>query len=155
VTTAPSTEPAGINVRPAERADLLEVYRIETESFAQPWPFNAFEQYLGNPGFFVAVGKSVLGYVVADVVSNQGIPLGHIKDIAVHERSRGEGVGTLLLTRALNRLETEQVHATKLEVRESNERAINLYHSHGFEQRRTIEEYYDDGEDALLLVRSM
>jgi ribosomal-protein-alanine N-acetyltransferase len=154
VTTAPSTEPAEINVRPAERADLLEVYRIETESFTQPWPFNAFEQYLGNPGFFVAVGESVLGYIVADIVANQGIPLGHIKDIAVRERARGEGIGTLLLTRAINRLETEQIHTIKLEVRESNERAITLYHSHGFEHRRTIEEYYDDGEDALLLVRS-
>ncbi|MFT4945994.1 MAG: ribosomal-protein-alanine N-acetyltransferase [Natronomonas sp.] len=152
VTTAPSTE-RGVDVRPAERVDLLEIYRIETDSFTQPWPFSAFEQYLGEPGFFVAMDESVLGYIIADVVSNQGIPLGHIKDIAVQEQARGEGIGRLLLTRAISRLEAEQVHAIKLEVRESNERAIALYRSHGFEHRRTIEEYYDDGEDALLLVR--
>jgi ribosomal-protein-alanine N-acetyltransferase len=154
VTTAPPTERAGIEVRRAERADLLEVYRIETDSFRQPWPFSAFEQYLGEPGFLIAMGESVLGYVVADIVSNQGIPLGHIKDIAVREDARGNGIGQLLLRRAITKLATEGVHAVKLEVRETNERAIRLYHAHGFEQRRTIDGYYDDGEDALLLVRS-
>ncbi|MXR50596.1 ribosomal protein S18-alanine N-acetyltransferase [Halovenus sp. WSH3] len=153
MTTASPPGRAGVNVRPAARADLLEVYRIETDSFAQPWPFSAFEQYLGNPGFFVAAGESVLGYVVADTVSNQGIPLGHVKDIAVRQEARGEGVGTALLRRAINLLETEQVHAIKLEVRASNDRAIELYRAHGFEYRRTIEGYYNDGEDGLLFVR--
>lgn len=155
MTTASSTERTRINVRPAERADLLEVYRIETDSFTQPWPFSAFEQYLDEPGFFVAAGESVLGYIIADIVSNQGVPLGHIKDIAVRADARGEGIGRLLLKRALNMLEAQRVHAVKLEVRETNERAINLYRSHGFEHRRTIAGYYDDGEDAHLLVRSM
>lgn len=153
VTTAPPTDRAGINVRPAERADLLEVYRIETDSFTQPWPFSAFEQYLGEPGFLVAAGESVLGYIIGDTVSNQGIPVGHIKDLAVQQDARGERIGTALLRRAISLLETEQVHAIKLEVRESNERAISLYRSHDFEFRRTIEGYYDDGEDGLLFVR--
>lgn len=153
VTTAPQTDRAGVTVRPAERADLLKVYRIETSSFSQPWPFNAFERYLGEPGFFVAAGESVLGYVIGDTVSNQGIPMGHIKDIAVRSDARGEGVGTLLLGRAIDSLEANGVHAVKLEVRESNERAIEMYRSHGFEYRRTVEEYYNNGEDALLLVR--
>lgn len=154
MTTASSTERTRVDVRPAERADLLEVYRIETDSFTQPWPFSAFERYLDEPGFFVAAGESVLGYVIADVVSNQGIPLGHIKDIAVRADARGDGIGRVLLRRALNMLEAQRVHAVKLEVRESNERAISLYRSQGFEHRRTVEGYYDDGEDALLLVRA-
>jgi len=151
-TTAPSGPPA-IHVRQAERADLLAIYRIETEAFAQPWPFSAFERYLGEPGFLVATGDSVAGYVVADVVSDRGVPVGHIKDIAVHRGKRGEGVGGLLLARALAVLGSEGVQATKLEVRESNERAINLYRSYGFEYRTTVPGYYEDGEDALLLVR--
>lgn len=154
MTTAPPTDRTEINVRPAERGDLLEVYRIETNSFTQPWPFSAFEQYLDEPGFFVAADESVQGYIIGDIVSNQGIPLGHIKDIAVREDARGGGIGRLLLRRAINMLEARRVHAIKLEVREGNEPAINLYGSHGFEHRRTVDGYYDDGEDALLLVRS-
>ncbi len=154
MTTAPPADQPELDIRPAERADLLGVYRIETDSFTQPWPFSAFEQYLGDPGFLVAMEESVLGYVVADTVSNQGVPLGHIKDLAVRQDARGNGVGTRLLRHAINTLESQKVHAIKLEVRRGNQRAIELYRAHGFEQRRTIDGYYDDGEDALLLVRS-
>lgn len=151
-TATPGNSPA-VHIRPAQRADLLEVYRIETEAFAQPWPFSAFQQYLDTPGFLVATADSIVGYVVGDVVSDRGIPIGHIKDLAVRTDARGEGIGDLLLTRARRILASEQVQAIKLEVRESNEPAISLYRSHGFEYRTSIDNYYNDGEDALLLVR--
>lgn len=155
VTTVTPTQPPGVYVRPAERADLLAVYRIETAAFPQPWPFAAFEQYLGDPGFLVAAEDGVCGYIVADIVSNRGVPVGHIKNLAVHESQRGRGIGSLLLTRGTARLESQGIQAIKLEVRESNDRARELYSSHGFAQRTTIDEYYNDGEDALVLVREL
>lgn len=153
-TTAPGsvTRP---EIRAAERADLLAIYRIEQASFEQPWPFTAFEDYLNEPGFLVADDSGVVGYVVADAIPSHGRDLGHIKDLAVHESRRGEGIGTLLLTRALSILEAEGVRSTKLEVRESNDTAVSLYETHGFEHRRTIPGYYSDGEDALVLVRGL
>ncbi len=45
-------------IRPAERADLLAVVRIEDESFSQPWPYDAFERFLGEPGFLVATAPT-------------------------------------------------------------------------------------------------
>jgi ribosomal-protein-alanine N-acetyltransferase len=153
VTTAPPEDGRPLRIRPAERADLLEVYRIESDSFPQPWPFSAFEQFLNTPGFLVAEEGAVRGYIVADTVSGRGFPMGHIKDLAVHAEHRGRGVGSRLLERALARLDTEGVRAVKLEVRENNEPAISLYRSYGFEYRKTLAGYYDDGEDALLLVR--
>lgn len=42
-------------MRPAERADLLAVHRIERAAFSTPWPFEAFERFVGEPGFLVAV----------------------------------------------------------------------------------------------------
>jgi ribosomal-protein-alanine N-acetyltransferase len=153
VTIRSTATETGPTIRPAERADLLAVYRIEQEAFAQPWPFEAFENYLGATGFMVAAGEGVLGYVVADTVPNHGRPLGHIKDIAVHADYRGRGVGTDLLRRGLATLETEQVRSVKLEVRASNEPARSLYEKFGFVHRRTVPRYYSDGEDALVLVR--
>jgi ribosomal-protein-alanine N-acetyltransferase len=153
VTTAPPEDGRPLRIRPAERADLLEVYRIESDSFPQPWPFSAFEQFLNTPGFLVAEEGAVRGYIVADTVSGRGFPMGHIKDLAVHEQHRGRGIGSGLLQRAIGRLDADGVRAIKLEVRESNDPAISLYRSFGFEHRKTLESYYDDGEDALLLVR--
>lgn len=143
-------------VRPAQRADLLAVYRIETASFPQPWPFAAFEQYVGEPGFLVATdGDAVLGYLVADTVSNRDLQIGHIKNLAVHREHRGRGIGSLLLRHAIRGFEEIQVPLVKLEVRRHNDAALDLYRSHDFEQRTTVEGYYEDGEDALLLVRDL
>ena len=152
--TTPAPPLSGrLRIRRAERADLLAVHRIEQASFPQPWPFSAFEQYLGEPGFLVADDGSVVGYVVADVVQSAGRQLGHIKDLAVHERRRGEGIGSSLLDGVLDVLDAQGAVAVKLEVRETNEYAIDLYRSRGFEHRRTVREYYSDGEDALVFVR--
>jgi ribosomal-protein-alanine N-acetyltransferase len=47
------------------------------------------------------------------------------------------------------------VARVKLEVRESNDRARSLYRRFGFERHHTVPRYYDDGEDALVLVADL
>ncbi|WP_435344604.1 ribosomal protein S18-alanine N-acetyltransferase [Haloarchaeobius sp. HRN-SO-5] len=145
-----------LTIRQAEQADLLAVFRIEKAVFQQPWPFDAFQRFLGEPGFLVATedGK-VTGYVVADCIPNHGRPLGHVKDLAVHEKCRGRGIGSRLLARAIATLTSMNATSVKLEVRESNEPALSLYRDFGFEALRRVPRYYDDGEDALVMVRDL
>jgi ribosomal-protein-alanine N-acetyltransferase len=167
-----------VTVREATRADLLGVFRIEKASFPQPWPYRAFERFLGEPGFLVATGggaaatgtggadvrgtdagaegtgsgagSGIAGYVVADATPNHGRPLGHVKDLAVAPDRRGAGIGATLLERVLATL---AAHAVKLEVRADNEPALALYRRFGFTVRNTVPGYYVDGEDALVMVR--
>lgn len=161
VTTVPSDGAASasdIRIRTAVRADLLEIHRIEQAVFPQPWPFSALESYLGEAGFLVAEtdtddGPRVAGYVIADTVPNHGTPLGHVKDLAVREEDRRVGVATALLRRVLSLLESVGAASAKLEVRADNEGARRLYRQFGFEHRKTIPNYYSNGEDALVMVR--
>jgi ribosomal-protein-alanine N-acetyltransferase len=149
-------------VREATRADLLEVFRIERASFPQPWPYGAFEGFLGSPGFLVAECRdddaddpgAVAGYIVADTVPNHGSPIGHIKDIAVHPDQRGQGIGRRLLERGLAVMDGRGAARVKLEVREGNDAAIALYHDFGFTHHHTVPGYYDDGTNALVMVRT-
>jgi len=159
--TTVASEPGGRPlVRPATREDLLGVLEIEQQSFPQPWPVGAFERFLDAPAFLVAIDRtpptagSVIGYVVADAVPNDGTPIGHVKDLAVHPDRRNAGVGRQLLQRAILMLGASGITTVKLEVRESNAAARHLYRSEGFVHRRTIPGYYDDGENALVLFRS-
>jgi len=164
-TTAPGAEPPSATIRQAVRADLLAVFQIEQASFPQPWPFSAFEQFLETPGFLVAetgsadsghghVDRSgIVGYIVADAIPNHGTPIGHVKDLAVHPDFRRQGIGKRLLGRALTVLDSRGVDSVKLEVRANNDGAHDLYRSFGFEHCRTIPNYYDNGEDALVLLR--
>jgi len=154
MTTTPDTAADdGVTIRQADRADLLAVFRIEKAVFPQPWPFASFEQFVGEPGFLVAVRNgAVVGYTVADVTPNHGRDLGHLKDIAVHPRAQGDGIGRALLERVLFSLSVEGADVVKLEVRGSNDVAQSLYEDVGFEPIRRVPDYYDDGEDAYVMV---
>lgn len=154
--------PSSGTIRQATRGDLLDVFRIETQAFDQPWPYSAFERRVGNPGFLVSeaavpadASDRIRGYVVADTIPNHQRPLGHVKDIAVRPTARGEGVGQALLERALAVLGAQGARSVKLEVRESNDAALGLYEKAGFEYLRTLPQYYTDGEDAYVLVASI
>lgn len=152
------TEPASrteVGIRGATRADLLDIYGIEKRSFDQPWPYAAFERQLDAPGFLVAEDDSeIVGYVVADRVSDHGAAVGHVKDLAVVPDRRGEGIGSRLLSSALVEVYVAGADRVKLEVRESNDAAQALYESFDFELHHVLPGYYDDGEDAYVMVRS-
>ena len=166
MTSPPDDSATDVRVRRAERADLLAIYGIEKASFSSPWPFDAFERHLSTPGFLVAVdgeappgngqidAADVVGFIVADVIPNHGQPLGHVKDLAVYPDRRGRGIGTELLQHGLQALHDQSVHSVKLEVRESNDGAQRLYSRSGFRPLRRVPRYYDDGEDAIIMVRS-
>ena len=160
---------ADVRVRRAERADLLAIHRIEQASFPEPWPYHAFDRYLDAVAFLVAVSNDgdpvdggvistdapVVGFVVTTVMERHGRAIGHVKDLAVHPDHRGQGIGSTLLEVALGRLAVEGAQAVKLEVRESNAPARSLYRQFGFEPLRTAQEYYQDDEDAVVMVRQL
>ncbi len=152
--TGPTAGDGEVSIRRADRADLLAVVEIEDLSFPQPWPYHAFEGFLGRPGFLVATaGDGVAGYVVSDVTPNHGRGIGHVKDIAVHPDRRDRGIGSALLARSIGVLKAHGATSVKLEVRASNEGARRLYAESGFEATRRVPRYYDDGEDAIVMVR--
>ncbi|MFQ3293517.1 MAG: ribosomal-protein-alanine N-acetyltransferase [Halobacteriales archaeon] len=154
MTTTASPGRPSVRIRTAERADLLGVMHIENESFPQPWPYDAFNRFLGEPGFLVAQGAdgAVVGYVVSDVIPNHGGSVGHVKDLAVHPERRGQGIGRALLNRSISTMAAQGTPTVKLEVRESNDTAISLYEDFGFQSLRRIPGYYQDGEDAIVMV---
>ncbi len=151
-TTAPDNE--SVTIRKAQRADLIEVHRIEGASFEQPWPFKAFDRFLDEPGFLVAEEEedSIAGYVVADTARDRNRKLGHVKDLAVRPNRRNRGIGSRLLERSLRVLAAQGVSRVKLEVRETNEGARELYDRFGFDRHHIIPGYYEDGEDAIVLL---
>jgi ribosomal-protein-alanine N-acetyltransferase len=85
----------------------------------------------------------------------RGDRFGHVKDLAVKPELQGAGRGRRLLDGVLSILAGYGVKRVRLEVRPSNERALALYESVGFDRLARHEEYYPDGEDALLMTREV
>ena len=88
-----------ISIRHARQEDLLEILQIERLSCPSPWTFDIFNHFLGTPGFLVAttpsenssVGDilpisnthpSPIGFIIADVILEDNLPLGHISPLA-------------------------------------------------------------------------
>lgn len=76
-----------------------------------------------------------------------------IASIAVYHKYRGKGIGTELITKALNNVRQfyPNKKAVKLNVRVSNNVAINVYKKIGFTENQKIRNYYQD-EDAWEMI---
>ncbi len=87
-----------------------------------------------------STGHRLLGFLLAQRVADEL----EVLWMAVGEASRRQGLGRLLVRRAL-----EGAAGGHLEVRVGNEAAQRLYRSCGFRVAGRRPRYYADGEDAL------
>lgn len=138
---------------PMDRSHLRQIAELEQMCFTQPWSEAALEEELYNPqaSFIVAEDGEggVLGYAGLHVVLDEG----YIANIAVEEAARRHGVASELLD-VYCRFGQEHLAFLTLEVRASNQAAIDLYLKHGFEQvgcRKNF--YHDPKEDAIIMTR--
>ena len=141
-----------VTIRPAKLFDISDVMRIERESFREAYPRGIFLVFLeNNPETFLVAEYNgrVIGYVMAYLRPDLE---GHIMSIAVDKRYRGNGIGSALLTEAIDRLIARGARYIGLEVRVSNEKAIKLYERFGFRKVKRIIGYYSDGEDAYYML---
>lgn len=76
----------------------------------------------------------------------------HITLLAIDPKYQGKGLGQVMLYQLLVCAWQRHLEWATLEVRASNQRAINLYRKFGFQDVGRRRRYYqDNGEDALIL----
>lgn len=137
---------------PMDKSHIKEIAQIERACFSDPWSEASLEEELYNPlaSFIVAQRPdgAVLGYAGLHAVMDEG----YIDNIAVREDYRGNGIADDLLGVFL-RFGQEHLFFLTLEVRPSNEPAIQLYYKHGFAQVGRRKDYYEKPkEDAIIMT---
>lgn len=148
--------PEGIDVRPLRLEDIAAVVAIESEAFTTPWQASTFQGLLDRDGIELMVmtdaEDGVIGYAVLWVILDQG----ELANLALTTNRRGAGLGAHLLRHVLDRARLRGVEKLFLEVRASNQRAIDLYHSFGFEDVGIRRAYYDrPREDARVMLATL
>jgi ribosomal-protein-alanine N-acetyltransferase len=131
--------------------DLPAVVAIECQTFPHPWSHALFVQELER-GFAITLvcleEERLVGYLVADMF----VDVWHLMNVAVEEECRRQHVATDLLESYFEITERHPHRGHTLEVRVSNEAAIELYRSYGFVATGVRPRYYDDNsEDALIM----
>jgi ribosomal-protein-alanine acetyltransferase len=140
-------------VRPASRADLPELARLEQRAFSDPWSEAQLLEAFGWSGSLMLVTEAagqITGYVLARSIVDEG----EILSIAADPDLRRAGIGSALLAAATAVLEERGVRSLWLEVRTSNVAARSMYAAAGFVESGVRRNYYRDPvEDALVLQR--
>lgn len=148
-----------------ESADLTDecidtIYEIECSCFEQPWSRADIETCVGN-GYHTFLikdddDKNVVGFAIFTVVSD----IAELQDIAILSNTRQKGLGYKLLSSSMDILRnTQGSKIFYLEVRVSNEPAVNLYKKLGYKIDHIRKGYYPTSqsnvrEDAYLMSKN-
>lgn len=139
--------------------DLLEVVEIEEQSGLSRWGWAAYYAELqgGNRDLLLVAKPAVprgieqpqiVGYIVARQTAGEL----HINNVAIRDRYRRRGYGSLLLARVLEEARKKSGTTAFLEVRSGNTAAQALYQQCGFKAIATRPNYYSDPqEDAVVM----
>ena len=144
-------------ILPMREQDLDQVMEIEHAAFKAPWSRQVFAEELERDWAYVDVvcardegGRSRVAafcnyWLVRDEV--------HVLNVATHPRHRRHGHGRRLMRHVLDFARRHHCRYITLEVRRSNDPAIELYRSFGFKPVGIRPNYYvEDNEDAIVML---
>lgn len=99
--------------------------------------------------YVITIDEKVIGYIGRSYFLKEA----EVLNFVIDEAYQHQGFGQLLFDYMIK--EMHNVRRITLEVRESNQKAINFYYKNGFTKIHTRKEYYKNGENALLLVKEI
>jgi ribosomal-protein-alanine N-acetyltransferase len=145
--------------------DLQDVMHINRVCLPENYTdFFFLDLHRRFPETFIVAEENgeIVGYIMCRIefgLSDFGfsglIKKGHIVSVAVMPQHRRKGIGQALILEALDGMRSYGAKQCFLEVRVTNDPAINLYKKLDFRIIRTIHGYYADGEDAYVMSKKI
>ena len=135
--------------------DLEQVVAIENESFSKPWSTQYFLQELNKNDlseiYVLKEGDEVIGYGDLWYMFENC----DLTKICIKKEYRHQGYGNKLLKHLLRIAREKGCEFMHLEVDVMNNEAITLYKNNQFEVVRTRKNYYENGDDAYDMLKSL
>lgn len=132
---------------------LQAIWHIECRAHSHPWA-ESLVRDLSSRGAchqVMLVEQQVVGYFYAQNIVGEVTLL----NIAIDPAQQGKGYGKQLLEHFIEQSEQQQAESAWLEVRESNQRAFQLYQQAGFNEIDRRINYYPaangKSEDAIIM----
>lgn len=143
-------------IRKAEEKDLPVLVELEKDLFPDdPWPLKEFLYEMHeNPYAAIYVYEEdgeIIGYLDHWILFEQA----QIADVGVRKDRQHGGIGQKLMAYCVNQSILNHCENLSLEVRVSNAHAIALYENSGFINAAKRKHYYENGEDAYLMVKPL
>jgi [ribosomal protein S18]-alanine N-acetyltransferase len=137
-------------------SDLKAIAEVERAAYDYPWSLGIFRDCLlaGYYCLVLDIAGVVAGYTIMSIAAAEA----HILNLCVHPNAQRLGYGRRLLCALLAKAREAEVEKVFLEVRPSNEIALHLYRSVGFEEVGIRPAYYQarfGREDAVILSATL
>ena len=131
--------------------DLDSIKDILESDFDDFWNYNIIKTELENKNSYYIIAKkdeTIVGFAgIIDTVDQY-----EITNIVVKKKYRNEGIGTLLLNNIIDFVKNSKKGKLYLEVNNNNTSAIALYKNHGFIKCGIRKKYYNNTDDAILML---
>ncbi len=150
--------PTAYEIKSLNKNDLKEVLLLNLRCFKRG------ENYTKQTFDYLLTSSRVLGYGLLTPAKNlvgfifisaTNPTVAHITTIAIAPEHRHRGLGRKLLNHAENAMRKKDFEAMVLEVRVSNFAARNLYLNYGYVIIQKLKGYYQNGEDAYLMSKTL
>lgn len=143
-------------LRPMREHDLVQIVAVEQRAYEFPWSIGIFADCLrvGYCCWTLLAADTIIGYGIMAVAADEA----HVLNLCIDPAHRRRGHARALLERLLGLAGEHRAAIVFLEVRPSNEAAIELYHQAGFQQIAVRRDYYPatvGREDALVLGKHL
>ncbi|MDR0934891.1 MAG: ribosomal protein S18-alanine N-acetyltransferase [Erysipelotrichaceae bacterium] len=138
----------------AEFSDIVKIYEI-IKKYDSSWNLEAVENEICNNPFSISkcifMNNVMCGFIIYWITFDSAT----IVQIAVDENYRKLGLGSALMSTAIEDLKSRRVKNVTLEVRVNNLSAISLYEKFGFKNTLIKKNYYQDGTDAIYMIKEV
>lgn len=149
--------PTSMSIRQATIDDIPSLLNIEETCFSTDrLSQRSFKRFIQEArcDLYVCYDKvALLGYYL--LLYRQGTSLARLYSIAVHTEQRGKGVAAFLLSDAEGKALARHCALLRLEVRQDNIAAINLYQSRGYLPFGIKADFYEDHADAICMQKQI
>ena len=147
---------ARFSIRTALTIDAPTIQQIAKASGIDAWTIEQYGREIRSKGAIVLTavfGNVVVGFINGRIVpGSTSDPDAEIYNIAVADAFRHKGIGRKLLAGAVYRFESNSCRYVWLEVRTSNQKAIQLYENKGFNRIGLRKNFYSKPvEDGLVM----
>ncbi len=134
---------------------MFSVIKLASKTLTEqynPSLFNYFYETFPE-GFLVAEKlHKLVGFIVGVKINSESA---RILMLSVSEKHRKQGIGSKLLSYFLKELSIQNIKFIELEVRTNNNEAIKFYQKHGFDIENIFYKFYQTGEDAYVMKRTI
>jgi ribosomal-protein-alanine N-acetyltransferase len=143
-----------LDYAPMRVQDVDAVLALEQSVFPHPWSRNNFCDSLAS-GYDAWVLRDDAGALAGYYLLMDAVDEAHLLDVAVAPARQGTGLGRYLLGKVAARARGMGVLSVLLEVRPSNERALEVYRRYGYVEIGRRRAYYPavqgQREDAIVM----